>query len=76
MFDAMERGDLRAVYCIGENPAPWRVIAGMKSELIEIPRSEIQRHPVLLWKVLESYQRRLRAIEFRQARNLANPVAT
>lgn len=72
----VQGGFVGEAFCIGENPAPWRVIAGMKSELIEIPRSEIQRHPVLLWKVLESYQRRLRAIEFRQARNLANPVAT
>ena len=61
-------GFVGEAYCIGENPAPWRGIASVKSELLEIPRAEIKRHPVLLWKVLESYQRRLRTIEFRQAR--------
>ena len=60
-------GFVGEAFCIGENPPPWHGIATVKSELMEIPAEEIRRHPVLLWKVLESYQRRLRAIEIRQA---------
>jgi hypothetical protein len=54
-------------FCIGENPPPWHSIASLKSELMAIPAAEIRRHPTLPWKVLESYQRRLRTIEIRQA---------
>jgi hypothetical protein len=65
-------GFVGEAFCIGESPPPWRGVAAASCELMEIPRAEIQKHPVLLWKVLESYQRRLRTIEFRQARNLAS----
>jgi hemerythrin len=54
--------------CIGESQPPWQAVAVEACELLEIPRAEIQKHPVLLWKVLESYQRRLRAVEFRHAK--------
>jgi hemerythrin len=54
-------------HCIGESAPPWHAVATAQSELMEIPPAEIRRYPVLLWKLLECYQRRLRAIEFRQA---------
>jgi predicted molibdopterin-dependent oxidoreductase YjgC len=35
MFEAMERGDLTAVYCIGENPANSEADAGRAKKLLE-----------------------------------------
>ncbi len=39
---------------------PWRMVAGMRSELLMVPGAVVRDIPVARWKLLELHQRRMR----------------
>ncbi len=49
--------------CLGRAAAPWRCVAHEETELLAIAAAKLRMIPVVLWKLLETHDRRLRSTE-------------
>ncbi|MSQ70435.1 MAG: response regulator [Betaproteobacteria bacterium] len=49
--------------CLGRHAAPWRCVAREDTELLAIAAAKLRTIPVVLWKLLETHDRRLRSTE-------------
>ena len=49
--------------CLDRQPPPWNWVAQADCELLAFATADLRGIPVVLWKLLETHERRLRSIE-------------
>jgi hypothetical protein len=44
--------------CLGRDTAPWHAVARGAGRLLAFPAAELRSAPVVMWKLLETWERR------------------
>lgn len=65
VFEALGPGDFAGEEsCLKRAAPPWRCVAREDTEVLSLAASELGMIPIVLWKLLETHERRLRSTEF------------